>query len=185
MTRRDDNHKTATIIKGLEERLADLEEKDRTIGTPNVLRTQRDRVGVGDQIDNVEETGLVDLRWNDVPVDFSEGYGETAYGETPYGEAAETSLDPDAATAGDDGDYAEGGYGEGGYGGVVPSVWTIPSESGWGYGMWGSYRDEIIGGTELTVQTGETHTIPSDEEETYTQANIDGTLDVDGTLETE
>lgn len=136
MTRRDDNHKTAQIIKSLEERLADVEEKDRTIGTPNVLRTERDRVEVGDLIESVEETALVDLRWNDVPVDFSEGYGATAYGETPYGEASETSLNPDAP----ENDYGEGGYGEGGYGGVTQSVFTVPSDSGWGYGMWGSYE---------------------------------------------
>lgn len=146
MTRRDDNHKTATIIKGLEERLADLEEKDRTIGTPNVLRTQRDRVSVGDHIQNVTETELTDLVWNDVEgahkgygADYGSsygthevGYGMTGYGETGYGERASR---PEVGY-----DYGEGGYAQGGYGGIVESVWTLPADSGWGTGMWGSYE---------------------------------------------
>lgn len=64
MTRRNDNHRVAKIIKGLEQRIADLEEKDRTESTPNLLRSLTDRVTVTDTISNVREKQLDTAQWN-------------------------------------------------------------------------------------------------------------------------
>lgn len=48
MTKTDPNHRIAAIIKDLEERIANLEEQDRSTSTPNLLRTQRASVVVND-----------------------------------------------------------------------------------------------------------------------------------------
>lgn len=46
----DDDHKVAKIIKDLEERVADLEETNRSGGASNPLVTVTDTVGVGDSV---------------------------------------------------------------------------------------------------------------------------------------
>lgn len=81
MTRTDDNYRVAQIIKGLEERIADLEEKDRETGTPNVLRTFHDQILVADQPPVTESIPLEPLLWNDAP---------TAAGESVFGNVADT-----------------------------------------------------------------------------------------------
>lgn len=50
---RDDNHKTARIIRDHEQRLSDLEETSPSTGSANPLITIRDRLTVGDRIASV------------------------------------------------------------------------------------------------------------------------------------
>lgn len=64
MTRRDGNHKVAEILKDLEDRLGNLEEKDRSASTPNLLRNASDRVHVGDTVTAVNEKALDTAEWN-------------------------------------------------------------------------------------------------------------------------
>lgn len=89
MTRRNEDHEVAKIIKGLEKRLADLEEKDRSSATPNLLRTVRDQVVADDSditvVEHTLETGL----WSRYSP--SGGYGEGGYGEGGYGESETSS----------------------------------------------------------------------------------------------
>lgn len=64
MTITDDDHDIARIIKDLEQRVADLERSGGGQTTPNLLRTESDRVTVGDSLDSINarnvETGLWD-----------------------------------------------------------------------------------------------------------------------------
>lgn len=64
MTRRDDNHRVAEIIKGLEERIADLEERDRSDANPTLLRSITDRVTVNDVLPTPREKQLQTAMWN-------------------------------------------------------------------------------------------------------------------------
>ena len=65
MKRRDDNHKVAKIIKGLEQRIADLEEQDRQESTPNLLRLLIDQVTADDTLNAPREHTLTTGEWND------------------------------------------------------------------------------------------------------------------------
>lgn len=127
MTRTDDNHRVAEIIKGLEERIADLEEKDRGTVTPNLLRSHTDRVVVDDSQITVKEQNLESLTWNDAQTggETTGGYGEGGYGEGGYGET-ETLTGP----------YGTAPYGTRPSGG---SVFAEVANSGWQTGTWGSY----------------------------------------------
>lgn len=64
MTIRNDNHRVANIIKGLEQRIADLEEQDRSDSTPTLLRTVIDRVTVNDRLPAPREKQLQTAMWN-------------------------------------------------------------------------------------------------------------------------
>lgn len=113
MTRTDDNHRVAKIIKGLEERIADLEERDRDVGTPNLLRTFRDAITVADQPPETESVPLEPLLWNDA-------YAATALSSSGYGDS-----------------YGTDPYGGSEVGGE--SVFGNVADSGWHTGTWGSY----------------------------------------------
>lgn len=64
MTHRDADHQIAEIIKGLEERIADLEGKDRAETTPILLRTIIDRIDVNDSVGTIREQQLQTAKWN-------------------------------------------------------------------------------------------------------------------------
>lgn len=183
MTRNDDGHKVARIIKGLEERIANLEEKDRSAAIPTLLRKKTDRVTVADPAPTVTETRLKIARWNDSTT--ASGYQEGGYSEGGYtgrtitddGGGGSESTD---STAG----FGEGGYGDGVYGtGSSSGSGSEQATTGWHTGLWSAYDTREW--TELTVDSGETYTIASGAVESYTAASIAGVLEADGTLETE
>lgn len=138
MTRNDDDHKVARIIKGLEERIANLEETDRSSSIPTLLRTKTDRVTVSDPTPTVTETQLQRARWNDYST--STGYQNAGYQGGGY-----TGVTfPDGTSSGSD---STSGFGEGGYGGDVYGTGSSDSGSGsgiattaWHTGLWGSYE---------------------------------------------
>lgn len=79
MTRRDGNHKVAEIIKRHEKRLANLEEKDRSSGTPNLLRKVTDRVTVDDGAITVTKHTLETATWSSGPNETG-GWHTTTWG---------------------------------------------------------------------------------------------------------
>lgn len=64
MTITDDDHDVARIIKDLEERIADLERSGGGQTTPNLLRTESDRVTVGDTLNSVNAITLATATWD-------------------------------------------------------------------------------------------------------------------------
>lgn len=210
MTRTDDDHRVAAIIKGLEQRIADLEEQDRSTGTPNLLRSETDRIVIDDSTLSVEEITLDTAKWNDI------GLGEpsddtisppvvsletTTPAPTPtlantismpVSTLSTSASVPDLSTT-TTGGYSEGGYSEGPYGdptttdggttmtdGGGSSVFGMTSTTGWHTGTWGAYS-----AGDLIVVSGETHTIPTGTVEPYIGVRVDGILEADGVLETE
>lgn len=78
MTRNDTTHQVAEIIKNLEERIANLEEQDRSTTTPNLLRTQRDRVVVSDAATTVSSQELHTAHWR--PINERPGWASSTWG---------------------------------------------------------------------------------------------------------
>lgn len=78
MTRNDGNHTVAQYVKKLEERVTNLEEQDRTTSTPNLLRTQRDRVIASDADTTVTPIELTAGEWDNV--DTTGGWGTSTWG---------------------------------------------------------------------------------------------------------
>lgn len=64
MSRRNENHRVARIIKQLEERISDLEEKDRSTTTPTLLRTVTDGLVCGEGTITVTSKSLSTARWS-------------------------------------------------------------------------------------------------------------------------
>lgn len=64
MTITDDNHDVARIIKDLAERVSDIERSGGGQTTPNLLRTESDRVTVGDSLNSVVVTDLTTATWD-------------------------------------------------------------------------------------------------------------------------
>lgn len=63
MTLTDDNHRTARLIKDIEQRVSDLEQRSRSSETPNILITTADRAGTADRVDTVRSQDLVRATW--------------------------------------------------------------------------------------------------------------------------
>lgn len=64
MTITDDNHDIARIIKDIEARVSDLERSGGGQTTPNLLRTEDDRVTVGDSLVSVNQIDLSTATWD-------------------------------------------------------------------------------------------------------------------------
>lgn len=63
MTLTDDDHRTARLIKDIEQRVSDLEQRSRSTETPNILITVTGQVGSDDRVDSVRSQDLARATW--------------------------------------------------------------------------------------------------------------------------